>query len=237
MRPRDPVEPPQRFETPPGHQGQVDFGTFRLPRGRRHALVVVLGYSRLLWLQFYERQTLAVLTRGLETAFGYFGGVPTELLFDQMKAVVVSDRRGQGGRLAENPEFVRFAAHWGFRVRACRPHRPQTKGKVERPIRYVRQSFHYGRAFLNDADLNRQAQTWLEQVANVRMHGTTRQRPRERFEREERERLRPLASRPYSPVAARTTPDERPRLPPPAGLPVVARRPLSEYARLGERRP
>ena len=65
-RPRDPVV---RFETPAGHQGQVDFGTFTLPWGRRHALVIVLGYSRLLWLHFYPRQTMAVLMEALESAF------------------------------------------------------------------------------------------------------------------------------------------------------------------------
>jgi transposase len=120
--------------------------------------VVVLAYSRLLWLQFYPRQTMAVLMRGLEDAFGFFGGVPAELLFDQMKAVIIEDQRELGGRLLENAEFMRFAAHWGFRIRACRPYRAKTKGKVERPIGYVRQSFFYGRAFLNDADLN--AQHW-----------------------------------------------------------------------------
>ena len=86
-----------------------------------------------------------------------FGGVPAELLFDQMKAVIIEDQREVGGKLLENIEFVRFAAHWGFRIRACRPYRAKTKGKVERPVGYVRESFFYGRKFLNDADLNQQA--------------------------------------------------------------------------------
>ena len=97
-RPREPVEPVIRFETPAGRQGQVDFGSFTLPWGRRHALVVVLGYSRLLWLHFYPRQTMAVLMEGLESAFEAFGGVPEELLFDQMRAVVLSDDRAAGAR-------------------------------------------------------------------------------------------------------------------------------------------
>ena len=112
----------------------MDFAEFRLPWGKRHALLVVLGYSRLMWLQYYERQTMAVVMEGLELAFRYFRGVPSELLFDQMKAVIVEDNRNSGGQLVENPEFVRFAAHWGFRIRACRPYRAQTKGKVERPV-------------------------------------------------------------------------------------------------------
>ena len=79
VRPRPPEEPVQRFETPPGHQGQVDFAEFRLPWGKRYALIVVLGYSRLVWVQYYERQTMAVVMRGLESAFRYFRGVPSEL--------------------------------------------------------------------------------------------------------------------------------------------------------------
>ena len=154
VRPAPPPDPVVRFETPPGQQAQVDFAEFRLPWGKRYALVVVLAYSRLLWLQFYARQTMAVLMRGLEEAFVVFGGVPSEVLFDQMKAVIIDDERAIGGRLLENAEFVRFAAHCGFRIRACRPYRAKTKGKVERPIGYVRQSFFYARSFINDADRN-----------------------------------------------------------------------------------
>ena len=90
MRPTPAADPVVRFETPPGHQGQVDFAEFRLPWGKRYALVVVLAHSRLLWLQFYARQTMLVLMRGLEDAFAYFGGVPAELLFDQTEG---RDRR------------------------------------------------------------------------------------------------------------------------------------------------
>ena len=97
VRPRDPVEPVVRFETPPGHQAQVDFAEFRLPWGKRHALIVVLGYSRRMWLRFYERQTMMVVIRGIEESFPYLGGVPVELLFDQMKAVVIADGRAGGG--------------------------------------------------------------------------------------------------------------------------------------------
>ena len=195
VRPREPVEAVVRFETPAGRQGQVDFATFTLPWGRRHALVVVLSHSRLLWLRFYRRQTMAVLTEGLERAFARFGGVPKELLFDQMRAVVLSDGRVGGGELVLNAEFLRVAAHWGFYPRACRPYRAQTKGKVEWPIRYIRDSFFYGRAFANDEDLNEQASRWLEGTATVRRHSTTGERPVDRFERDEREALGPLARR------------------------------------------
>ena len=227
VRPRPVADPVVRFETPPGRQGQVDFGSFRLPWGRRHALLVVLGYSRLLWLRFFQRQSMAVLCSGLESAFARFGGVPQELLFDQMRSVVVSDDRLAGGGLALNAEFLRFAAHWGFRPRSCRPYRARTKGKVERPIRYVRQSFFYGRQFVNDADLNEQAERWLEGTANVRWHGTTRERPQERFERDERGALGPLARGPYRRVGSPPQAAAAPASPPPVA---VQQRPLQVYA-------
>ena len=106
------AEPIVRFETPAGHQGQVDFAEFRLPWGKRRALVVVLGYSRLLWLQFYERQTMEVPIRGLEASFEFFGGVSAELLFDQMKSVVIDDQRLKGGALFENfPVAIEIESH------------------------------------------------------------------------------------------------------------------------------
>ena len=108
IRPAPAPEPVVRFETPAGLQAQVDFAEFRLPWGKRYALVVVLGYSRLLWVRFFQRQTMAVLMRGLEEAFACFGGVPAELLFDQLKAVIVDDQRLAGGKLLENAEFVRI---------------------------------------------------------------------------------------------------------------------------------
>ena len=102
-RPRAPEEPVQRFETAPGHQGQVDFADFRLPWGKRYALIVVLGYSRLMWFRYYERQTMPVVMRGLEASFDYFGGVPGELLFDQMKSVIVRDGRKEGRTVDREP--------------------------------------------------------------------------------------------------------------------------------------
>jgi transposase len=230
VRPRPVPEPLVRFETPPGQQAQVDFAEFALPWGKRYALVVVLGYSRLLWVQFYPRQTMEVLVRGLEAAFGYFGGVAAELLFDQMKAVIVEDRRAGGGALLRNSEFLRFAAHWGFRVRACRPYRARTKGKVERPIHYLRQSFFYGRDFVSDADLNAQALDWMESVANPRTHRTTGEVPRVRFEREERALLQRLAERPYRAPALPAEPPVEPRRE--LALPQVERRPLALYGQL-----
>jgi transposase len=241
VRPRPEPEPVIRFETPPGQQAQVDFAEVRFPWGKRFAFMVVLGYSRLLWLRFYPRQTMQTVMTGLEAAFAAFSGVPEELLFDQMRAVIIADERPGGGKLLENAEFLRFAAHWGFRIRACRPYRAQTKGKVERPIRYLRESFLYGREFLGDGDLEAQVAHWLETVANPRLHGTTGEAPRERFLREERHVLRPLAPHPYRPVAL--DPVRVTARPVPLPLPVrvphleVERRSLRTYCELAEWEP
>ena len=238
VRPRPEPEPVVRFETAPGHQAQVDFAEFRLPWGKRFALVVVLGYSRLLWLKFYPRQTLATVIAGLEEAFAYVGGVPRELLFDQLKAVIVEDHRHEDGKLLENAEFLRFAAHWGFRIRACRPYRAKTKGKVERPIRYIRSNFFYGREFIGDADLDAQRVAWMDGVANVRVHRTTLCVPRVRFETEEVMHLQPLAERAYRPLVLpvermtrRTVPH---LLAPTVPSVVVERRGLERYQQLAE---
>ena len=227
IRPHPPLEAVQRFETPAGFQGQVDFASFNLPWGRRYALLVVLGYSRLIWLKFFARQTMQCLFSGLESAFGYFGGVPQELLFDQMRAVVIGDDRMSKGALVMNAEFLRFAAHWGFRPRACRPYRAKTKGKVERPIRYLRESFFYGRTFLNDADLNAQAERWLESTANRRKHRTIGESPTVRFDRDERQSLQLLAKNPYPRLLAVT---QQPPAKKPSYQVEVQRRPLSVYA-------
>jgi transposase len=228
VRPKAAPEPLVRFETEPGHQAQVDFAEFTFPWGKRYALLVVLGFSRLLWVRFYPKQDMQTLISGLEEAFAFFGGVPREILFDQMASVITRDLRDQGGTLVENAEFLRFAAHWGFRVRACRPYRAKTKGKVERPIRYLRGSFVYGRDFVGDDDLNAQTHIWLSGKANVRRHRTTKEKPLERFAREEQATLLPLAARPYQSPILRVLPAA------PAVVPLprvqVERRPLKTYA-------
>lgn len=231
LRPPPLPEPPHRFETAPGQQAQFDFATVRLPWGVRYAVVVVLGYSRLLFVTFVPRQTALTVMLSLEQAFHAWGGVPQEILFDQMKSVVVADHRPHGGRLLENPEFLRFAAHWGFRIRACRPYRARTKGKVERPIGYLRSNFLYGRTFLGDADLADQCARWLAEVANARVHGTTSRVPHVVFNADERGQLRPLAARPYRSLVLPAPVDvPRPRVVAVA----VERRALATYAALAE---
>jgi transposase len=230
LRPAPAVEPVVRFETPPGHQAQVDFAHCRLPWGVRYALLVVLAFSRLLWIRFFPRQDLATLVHGLEACFQAWGGSPHELLCDQLRSVVTRDERLRGGGLIHNLEFLRFTRHYGVRPRVCRPYRAQTKGKVERPIRYLRESFLYGRTFCSDADLNAQVAHWLATVANPRVHATTGVSPLERFAAEQ-PHLRPLPARPYaSPLLPALRPVPRVA----TGIPAVAveQRSLATYAAL-----
>lgn len=228
-RPRPDPEPIIRFETEPGHQAQVDFAQVRFPWGKRFVLLVVLGYSRLLWVKFFPKEDMRVLISGLEEAFTFFGGVPRELLFDQMASVITDDLRDQGEKLIENAEFLRFSAHWGFRIRACRPYRAKTKGKVERPVRYLRGNFLYAREFLGDADLAAQTEAWRDGTANVRIHGTTKEKPLERFLRNEQCLLQPLAPRPYRSLILLPAESARPAVRPVPRVD-VERRPLKTYA-------
>jgi len=184
-----------RFETEVGRQAQVDFascGTI-VHNGRRRRLsliVVVLGYSRMIWARFLVSQRQDALMEHLEMAFKAFGGVPRELLFDNLKQVVATPRSDDQEAVIQ-PSFLPFADHWGFQPVACPVYWPRAKGKVERAIQYIKKSFLEGRTFTDLDDLNAQLAIWLAEVANVRIHGTTRERPVDRLE-EDRRAMLPL---------------------------------------------
>lgn len=199
VRPKTPLEIEQRFEAPPGWQAQVDFANFKTPFGTVYALLVVLSWSRYLWVRFYMHQDQLTVLGGMYRAFQVFGGVPKTVLFDRMKAAVA--RSGDGGRAIFNDEMLRFAVHCGFRPVACRPYRAKTKGKVERAVSYLRQNFFYGRQFRDLEDLNSQVERWLDTTANARVHGTTGEVPNQRFEREKGD-LSPLPAGDYVPLVA-----------------------------------
>ncbi len=185
-----------RFETQPGEQAQVDWAHFGFieHEGRRcrlYAFVMTLGWSRALYLEFTTSTAETWFLRGHLHAFHYFGGVPREVLHDNLKTAVLE--RQPGGDIRWQPRYLDFAHYYGFTPRACQPYRAQTKGKVESGIRYVRSNFWPGLHFSDLADLNRQALTWLDAVANQRQHGTTGAVP---FARLPLEQLQPILGRP-----------------------------------------
>lgn len=197
LRPQVPLPIEQRFEVEPGHQAQFDFATFKTPFGKVYALLVVLSWSRVLWVRFVLHQDELTVLSGLHRAFRTFGGVPGTVLFDRMRTAVTGS--DAAGAAVFNSELLRFAAHYGFQPRACRPYRAKTKGRVERAVGYVRRNFFYGRSFRDLEDLNTQAEAWLLETANARVHGTTGTVPRDRLE-EERPHLLPLPATPYVPM-------------------------------------
>jgi hypothetical protein len=150
----------------------------------------VLGHSRILWAHFVLHQDLPTLLRCHTAAFEALGGVPEHILYDRMRTVF-SREDPEAGHIVYNRTLLEFARHYGYLPKACKPYRAKTKGKVERPYRYIREDFFLGRSFRNLDDLNQQLRQWLDQVANVRVHATTRRVVAEHFA-EERPKLQQL---------------------------------------------
>ena len=193
-----------RFETLPGEQGQVDLARFEVeftdePGVTRIVWLfsMVLGYSRLIWARFVVHQDLQSVLRCHIAALEAVGGAPREILYDRMKTAVIGE--DPDGLVIYNRALLDLARHYGFQPRACRPYRPKTKGKVERPFRYIREDFFLGASFRNLDDLNAQLRHWLDTVANPRLHATTERIVNEAFA-EERPSLKPLPLAPYRTV-------------------------------------
>lgn len=175
-----------RFETEPGRQGQIDLGDFQVQEadGRvttLHAFALVLGFSRAMHVEFSERCTLESFLDCHLNGFRYLGGVPAELLYDNMKQVVIDRREGKANF---NIEFLHFAHHCRFQPKVCPPYSPWVKGKVERPLAYIRERFWRGYSFTTLEALNRDIRRWLDQTANRRVHGTHRLPVEERWRQE-----------------------------------------------------
>ena len=187
-----------RFETMPGLQAQVDWADFQIaePNGRTstvYLFILVLGYCRAIYAEFVNRCTLENFLDGHIRAFDYLGGVPAELLYDNMKHVVI---RHLVGKVAFNPELLHFAHHYGFTPKACPAYAAWVKGKVERPVDYLRESFWRGYGFSGLETANRDLHQWLDTVANRRIHGTHRQPVIERWQ-QEKPQLGPLPAADY----------------------------------------
>jgi transposase len=193
-----------RFETPPGEQAQVDLARFEVVFADEPSVTrivwlfsMVLGFSRLIWAQFVVHQDLQSVLRCHVAAFAAIGGAPREILYDRMKTAVIGE--DADGLVVYNRGLIDLARHFGFHPKACRPYRAKTKGKVERPFRYIREDFFLARGFRNLDDLNVQLRHWLDTVANQRTHATTKRVVNEAFA-EERTVLRPLPLAPYRAV-------------------------------------
>ncbi|WP_268747729.1 IS21 family transposase [Cohnella kolymensis] len=187
LRPAMQWKATERFETKPGQQAQVDWGHFKVQQEdgfkRLYAFVAVLGYSRMMYVEFTEDERLETLMGCHTRAFGYFGGVTQTCLYDNMKTVVAG--HDENGEVVWNERFARFADHYGFILRRCKPYRARTKGKVENGVGYVRKNFWPRiRTFTGLQDLNAQVLHWLDTVANRRRHGTTFQVPTEMWKEE-----------------------------------------------------
>lgn len=176
----------------PGDCAQVDWGSFgKIPVGNTHRrlsfFVMVLCYSRKLYVEFtlLERQEQFLACHS--NAFTYFGGVPRRIMVDNLKSAVLSHPRGQPA--VYHPRYLDFAAHYGFSISACNVRAGNEKGRVENAVGYVKKNFLAGLELTSLSAVQTAARRWLDEVANVRIHATTRRSPVDLFREE---RLQPL---------------------------------------------
>ena len=175
------------FETMPGLQGQVDWGFFENytvtdlngEEKKLYCFLMILGYSRMRYIEFVTDMSTQTLIKCHLNAFDYFGGYPEEILYDNMKQVVVKRLLKQKDSTL-NRTFEDFAGFFNFKPVLCRPYRGQTKGKIERTVRYVRENFMVGIKYKDLEDLNKQAYGWCEKVNN-KVHSTTNEIPKIRL--------------------------------------------------------
>ena len=183
----------------PGECAQVDWGQFgSVPVGnttrRLSFFVMVLCYSRMMYVQFTLSETMEHFLDAHVNAFAFFGGVPAKCMVDNLKSAVL--RRAVGEEPVFNPRYKDFADHYGFAIAPCGVGQAHEKGRVENAVGYVKKNFLAGLEVSDFSQLNPAVRQWLDAVANVRLHGSTKRKPVELFATE-RPSLRPLPARPY----------------------------------------
>lgn len=199
LRPKKPAEAFRRLRTMPGEQAQVDwahFGKLQIGRALRPlwGFVMVLSYSRRIFLRFFPSAAMHCFIRGHVEAFTEFGGVPRTLLYDNLKSAVLERRRDA---IRFNPMLLALSAHYRFEARPVAVARGNEKGRVERAIRYVREAFFAARAYVDLADINRQAAAWTASEAVERSWVEDRSRTVHEAFQEEQGVFRPLPNDPF----------------------------------------
>jgi len=187
------------LQFPPGQCAQVDWGSagwiqVGAVRRRVSFFVMVLAFSRRLYVEFTLGQAMEHFLASHQGAFAYFGGVPAQLMVDNCKTAVLA--HPAGGPATLHPRYLEMAQHYGFIIRPCAPGQPQQKGRVESAVGYVKKNFLAGLELSSLDAINHAVRQWLAQVANVRCHAQTRQRPDDLF-RQEVPVLRPINPAPY----------------------------------------
>jgi transposase len=186
-----------RFETLPGEQAQVDWGymgkiyDYELQKEIKvYCFLMILGYSRTLYVEFFTDMKFNNFLRGHNNSFKYFSGYTKEILYDNLKSVVIKRKLFQKDSKF-NKKFMDFAGYYGFMPILCRPYKPNTKGKIEKSVDYVKRNFYIGNDFKSLREINEAKNAWLNKINN-RIHQTTKQIP---FQRLEKERLLSIANK------------------------------------------
>lgn len=187
VQPRPTKKVWRRFETAPGEEMQFDWSPYRVPLGGSlrvvHAFAATLGYSRKTHVRFYPDEREATLLEAHVHAFDDFGGVARRGVYDRMSTVVLGTV-GKDHKPLWNPRFLEFTAHYGYEPYLCKVADPDRKGKDERVFYYLERDFVRAASFDSFDDLNAKARLWLDEVANCRIHGTTRNVPDEAWQQE-----------------------------------------------------
>lgn len=188
-----------RFETPPGKQLQIDFGSTKILIGAEqkkvYLFVATLGYSRRLFVTPLLNDNQGSWFKAIEATFSHFNGIPQEVLLDNAKTLV-SSHNSVTREVIFNERFKAFASYWGFKPVACAPYRARTKGKDERMVGYVKKNAIAGYDFLHWDALERHLTKWNAEVADKRIHGTVNEEPIRRFLREEAAALKTVPQHP-----------------------------------------